>query len=50
MKQYNSRLAKLPTAFIGLPILHLSDLHADVSGPAMPLAPHGVTSLSGAPH
>ena len=29
------RLAKLPSAFIGFTILHLSDLHADVSGPAM---------------
>ena len=25
----------LPTAFIGFTILHLSDLHADLSGPAM---------------
>jgi len=29
------RLANLPGAFDGFTILHLSDLHADVSGPAM---------------
>ena len=29
------RLARLPSAFEGFTILHLSDLHADLSGPAM---------------
>jgi hypothetical protein len=29
------RLANLPSAFDGFTILHLSDLHADLSGPAM---------------
>ncbi len=29
------RLANLPSAFDGFTILHLSDLHADMSGPAM---------------
>ena len=29
------RLARLPAAFDGFTILHLSDLHADLSGPAM---------------
>ena len=29
------RFANLPDAFRGFTILHLSDLHADMSGPAM---------------
>src|SRR5271165_4549352 len=29
------RFANLPSAFDGFTILHLSDLHADLSGPAM---------------
>jgi hypothetical protein len=39
------RLAKLPNAFIGFTILHLSDLHADVSAPAMRRAAELVQGL-----
>jgi len=35
LRQNIVRLPKLPSAFDGFTILHLSDLHADLSGPAM---------------
>ncbi len=39
------RLANLPSAFGGFTILHLSDLHADLSGPAMRRATELVDGL-----
>jgi uncharacterized protein len=35
LRRNTIRLANLPSAFDGFTILHLSDLHADLSGPAM---------------
>ena len=35
LRRNTVRLANLPSAFDGFTILHLSDLHADLSGPAM---------------
>ena len=35
LRRNTVRLARLPEAFHGFTILHLSDLHADMSGPAM---------------
>ena len=35
LRQNTVRLARLPAAFDGFTILHLSDLHCDMSGPAM---------------
>ena len=35
LRRNTIRLASLPSAFDGFTILHLSDLHADLSGPAM---------------